>query len=76
VDPNVGETVVMSTFANGPARLGGVLPGDAVLEVDGQVEENRTGSVVAPTFTSRLYRQRLSPSPPRCLVFLRTLVFY
>lgn len=37
VDPNIGECVVMSTVANGPAQIGGVLPGDAVLEVDGQV---------------------------------------
>lgn len=46
-DPADGRVVVLRTATNGPAARGGVLPGDALVSVDGASVDGATADVVA-----------------------------
>jgi len=47
LDPQTGTVVVLQAVAGGPAALGGVLPGDELLRVDGESVEGATAEVCA-----------------------------
>jgi carboxyl-terminal processing protease len=47
VDPRSGLVIVLNTVPNGPAEKGGILPGDAIVEVDGMDMATAPAEVVA-----------------------------
>lgn len=47
LDPDQGRVIILGTVKGGPAALGGVVPGDEVLEVDGESMSGATAELAA-----------------------------